>query len=82
MSSGSWTLSHISGEGGKAGLTEQTLREPWQKGRGESHPGVLAGVILHRGNSLTSGRDSRENMAQESRFGQDNIGQILRKPWQ
>ena len=44
MSSGSWTLSHTSGEGGKAGLTEQTLREPWQKDHGDSHPGVLAGV--------------------------------------
>lgn len=79
MSSGSWTLSHISGECGKAGLTEQTLREPWQMGHGESHPGVLAGVILHRGNSLASGRDSREYMAQQARFEQDNIEQILRR---
>lgn len=79
VSSGSWTLSHISGEGGKAVLTEQTLREPWQKGHSDSHPGVLARVILHTGNSLAPGRDSRENMAHEARFGQDNIEQILRK---
>lgn len=36
-------------------------------------------MILHTGNSLAPGRDSRENMVHEARFGQDNIEQILRK---